>query len=250
MPAIRKLRMSRSYWKTGEYYEQPTAESLQKKAASTIKKAETKGRSMEPVIVTGRVIAKSWWGRAWCENLESYADYESRLDRGKRYLRTGAVVDLKIQKGKVSAKVQGRRATPYNIEVRISPLNEVHCQKIMAECGKKVSSLDRLLKGDFPEELKESFLGVGGLFPTPKEISFNCSCPDWAIMCKHVAAVLYGIAVRFDENPLLFFELRGIDVDRFVEVTLDNSVESMLANADVKSSRIIESEDWEKLFGV
>lgn len=69
-------------------------------------------------------------------------------------------------------------------------------------------------------------------------------------MCKHVAAVLYGIAVRFDENPLLFFELRGIDVDRFIEVTLDNSVENMLANADVKSSRIIESEDWEKLFGV
>ena len=109
-------------------------------------------------MVTGRIIAKSWWGRAWCENLEGYADYESRLDRGKRYLKTGAVVDLKIQKGKVLAKVQGRRATPYNIEVRISPLNEAHCQKIMTECGKKVSSLDRLLKGDFPEELKESFL--------------------------------------------------------------------------------------------
>ena len=242
--------MSRSYWKTGVYYEQPTTESLQKKAASTIKKAKTKGRAMEPIVVTGRIIAKSWWGRAWCENLEGYADYESRLDRGKRYLKTGAVVDLKIQKGKVLAKVQGRRATPYNIEVRISPLNEAHCQKIMTECGKKVSSLDRLLKGDFPEELKESFLGAGGLFPTPKEISFNCSCPDWALMCKHVAAVLYGIAVRFDENPLLFFELRGIDVDHFVEVTLDNSVESMLANADVKSSRIRESADWESLFWV
>ena len=242
--------MGRSYWETGTYYEQPTTESLQKKAAATIKKAKTKGKAMEPVVITGRTIAKSWWGRSWCENLERYADYESRLDRGKRYLKTGAVVDLKIQKGKVSAKVQGRRATPYNVEIRISPINESRCQAIMSECGKRVSSLDRLLKGDFPEDLKDSFFENGGLFPTPKEISFNCSCPDWALMCKHVAAVLYGIAVKFDENPLLFFELRGIDVDRFVEVTLDNSVESMLANADVVSSRVIESENLEKLFGL
>ena len=98
--------------------------------------------------------------------------------------------------------------------------------------------------------LKEVFWEEGGLFPTPKEISFNCSCPDWALMCKHVAAVLYGIAVRFDEDPLLFFLLRGIDVDRFVQVTLENSVESMLANMDVVSDRIITSDDWEKLFGV
>ncbi len=98
--------------------------------------------------------------------------------------------------------------------------------------------------------MKEIFLGTDGLFPTPREISFSCSCPDWTLMCKHVAAVLYGIAVRFDENPLLFFELRGIDVERFVQVTLENSVDSMLSNMDVKSDRIIESDDWEALFGL
>ena len=98
--------------------------------------------------------------------------------------------------------------------------------------------------------MKAVFLEKEGLFPTPAEISFNCSCPDWALMCKHVAAVLYGIAVRFDEDPLLFFLLRGIDVERFVQVTLENSVESMLANIDVQSDRIIQTNGWEELFGV
>jgi len=136
------------------------------------------------------------------------------------------------------------------VEVRISPVNEERMQRIMDACGTQIENLDLLLKGNFPEEMKEVFLEKDGLFPTPAEISFNCSCPDWALMCKHVAAVLYGIAVRFDEDPLLFFLLRGIDVDRFVQVTLENSVESMLANIDVQSDRIIQSDGWEELFGV
>ena len=201
-------------------------------------------------MIQGRTIVKSWWGQAWCDNLEKYADFESRLDRGKRYVRTGAVVDLKIQKGKVLARVQGRRKTPYKVEIRISPLSEERCQYAIQQCGRKIENLERLVNGDFPKELKEMFLGDKGLFPEPKEISFNCSCPDWALMCKHVAAVLYGIGARFDDNPLLFFELRGIDVERFIDVTLANRVESMLENVDASSERIITGGDWEKLFGV
>ncbi len=242
--------MKKSYWDTESFYEQPSEAQLKKNAGETAKKAKAKGRILHPVVVSGRRIAHSWWGSSWCENLERYADYENRLERGRRYLRTGSVVDLQIEKGQVHAKVQGRKKTPYKIDVRISPINEEHMQGIMEECGSRIEDLDRLLKGDFPEELKEIFLGTGGLFPTPREISFSCSCPDWALMCKHVAAVLYGIAVRFDEDPLLFFVLRGIDVDRFVQVTLENSVESMLMNTDVKSDRIIENEDWESLFGL
>lgn len=241
--------MSRNYWNTGDY-RQPDMAQLTGNAKRTIQKEKSKGKILEPVEVKGRTIVRSWWGQAWCDNLERYADYESRLDRGKRYVRTGAVVDLRIQKGRVQARVQGRRKTPYKIEIRISPLSEERCQQVIARCGQKIESLERLLGGDFPEELKELFLGEEGLFPQPKEISFNCSCPDWALMCKHVAAVLYGIGVRFDENPLLFFELRGIEVDRFVDVTLANRVESMLANAEQPSERIIESDGWEKLFGV
>lgn len=242
--------MSRSYWNTGESYSQPKTAQLQNNAKQTMQKEKSKGRVLEPVVIQGRSIVKSWWGQAWCENLERYADYESRLERGKRYVRTGAVVDLKIQKGKVLARVQGRRKTPYKIEVRISSLSEERCQYAIAQCNRKIENLERLMKGDFPEDLKEMFLGRQGLFPEPREISFSCSCPDWALMCKHVAAVLYGIGARFDENPLLFFELRGIDVERFVDITLANRVESMLANADTPSKRIITDESWERLFGV
>jgi len=240
----------KNYWDTESQYEQPSAEQLRKNAGNTVRKARAGGREFHPVHIMGRRIAQSWWGSAWCDNLERYADYENRLERGRRYLRTDTVLDLQIVKGKVTARVQGRKKTPYKVEIRISPVNEDRIQRIMEECGSRIDQLDRLLKGDFPQEMKDTFLGEQGLFPGPKEISFSCSCPDWALMCKHVAAVLYGIAVRFDEDPLLFFVLRGIDVERFVQVTLENSVDSMLANADVRSDRIIESTGWEELFGV
>lgn len=150
----------------------------------------------------------------------------------------------------MQARVQGRRKVPYKVEVRISPLSEERCQYAISRCGKKIENLERLLQGEFPEELKELFLGSQGLFPSPKEISFNCSCPDWALMCKHVAAVLYGIGARFDENSLLFFKLRGIEVDRFIDVALENRIDSMLKNADKPSERISSSDRWQGLFGL
>lgn len=238
------------YWDDGTDYRQPTVSKIKKNAGESKKKERAKGKVLEPVIVSGRQVVKSWWGKTWCDNLEQYADYESRLDRGKRYVRSGAVIDLKIQKGKILARVQGRRKTPYKIEIRISPLSEERCQGIISRCGTKIENLESLLLGSFPEELKELFMGEEGLFPTPKEISFGCSCPDWALLCKHVAAALYGVGVRLDENPLLFFELRGIDVERFIDVTLASKVEAMLANVDKPSDRIVDEESWLDLFGV
>lgn len=238
------------YWDDGINYSQPAVSKIKKNAGESKKKERAKGKVLQPVSVSGRQVVKNWWGKAWCDNLEQYADYESRLDRGKRYVRSGAVIDLKIQKGKILARVQGRRKAPYKVEIRISPLSEERCQEIIGRCGTKIENLESLLVGSFPEELKELFMGENGLFPTPKEISFSCSCPDWALLCKHVAAALYGVGVRLDENPLLFFELRGIDVERFIDVTLANKVESMLANVDKPSSRIVEDESWLDLFGV
>lgn len=240
--------MSR-YWDIGTY-SQPTTGELRKKVEVSRKKEAKKGNVLEPVIVQGRTIAKNWWGKAWCDNLEQYADFESRLDRGKRYVRTGAVLDLKIQKGKILARVQGTRKTPYKVEIRISPLSEEKCQHIIDKCGKKLENVEALMAGNFPEEMQELFQGKDGLFPTPREISFSCSCPDWALMCKHVAAALYGVGVRLDEQPLLFFELRGIDAGRFIDVTLANRVEQMLANADCISPRIMDDADVMGLFGV
>lgn len=238
------------YWDDSVSYSQPSVSSLKANAKSTVKKEKAKGKTLEPVVVSGRKIVENWWGRSWCENLEQYADYESRLDRGKRYVRSGAVVDLKIHYGRIQARVQGRRKTPYKVEIRISPLSEERCQKIIVQCGRRIENLEGLLTGDFPDELKELFLEEGGLFPTPREISFSCSCPDWALLCKHVAAALYGVGVRLDEDPLLFFALRGIDADRFIDVTLKNKVEQMLANVECKSSRVIAGRDIHELFGV
>lgn len=238
------------YWKDIVYYEQPKSELLKKKAKDTADREKKKGNKLEPVIVNGRQIVKSWWGKAWCDNLMQYADFSSRLERGRTYVRTGTVIDLKINKGKVTARVQGRRKTPYKVEIRISPLNEDRCQEIIEKCGNRIENVERLLAGDIPDELKDVFVGNNGLFPTPTEISLNCSCPDWALLCKHVAAVLYGIGVRFDENPMLFFTLRGVEVDRFVSVALDNRIEKMIDNAECDSDRIMDDVDLEELFGV
>ena len=237
------------YWIEGTF-RQPTAAELRKNSAASQKKAWAKGQLLEPVVISGKSIAKSWWGQAWCRNLEQYADFGSRLDRGKRYIRTGAVLDLKIQKGRIQAKVQGSRKTPYKVEIRISPLSEEKCQTILGQCGRRIENLEALAAGDFPEELKELFLGPEGLFPKPKEISFTCSCPDWALMCKHVAAALYGVGARLDTQPALFFELRGIDMDRFLDVAVANKVEAMLANAQKPSDRILGDADLASLFGV
>lgn len=238
------------YWKTEGTYSQIPVEELRRKARESAGKARKKGQELEPVIVKGNKICTSWWGQAWCANLEQYADYSSRLDRGKRYVRSGAVIDLKVQKGKIEARVQGTRKTPYKVEVRISPLTEEQCQKIIQKCGKRIENMEALIQGGIPEELKEIFTGTDGLFPTPREISFSCSCPDWALMCKHVAAVMYGIGVRVDENPFFFFELRGIDVERFIDVTLENKVEAMLEHASRPSRRIITDEDAWRIFGL
>ena len=240
--------MSR-YWEEG-FYSQPTTSELKRKSEASRVSAEKKGKRLEPVVIQGRKIAKSWWGRAWCDNLERYADYESRLDRGKRYVKTGAVIDLSITKGRIQAKVQGSRKTPYKVEIRISPLSEERCQEILQKCGKRVETLEKLLAGDFPEELKELFTQRGGLFPSSREISFSCSCPDWALMCKHVAAVLYGIGARLDENPSLFFELRGIEMGRFIDVAIANRVERMLKNAGRTSNRTMDEGDIRGLFGI
>lgn len=237
------------YW-NNEIYSQPTNSKLRENSEASREKARNKGTCLEPVVIQGKTIAKSWWGKAWCRNLEQYADYESRLDRGKRYVRAGTVLDLKIQKGKILAKVQGSRKTPYNVEILISPLSEEKCQAVIQKCGQRVQNLEALMAGNFPETLKDLFQSRDGLFPTPQEISFRCSCPDWALMCKHVAAALYGVGARLDEQPALFFELRGIDMDRFIDVALANKVEAMLANAQKPSGRILEGTDLEALFGV
>ena len=239
-------RFSDSYFPS---YSQPTTAEIQTRAEKTARQARKKGKELHPIVVSGRAITKKWWGNAWCGNLERYADYESRIDRGKRYVRSGAVVDLQIEAGHIVARVQGSRRTPYTVTVEIDPMNTERCEAIVAQCARKIENLEALLSGSFPEELKGLFTARDGLFPTPKEIHFGCTCPDWAYMCKHVAAALYGVGARLDDEPLLFFELRGIDAGRFIDTAVANRVEIMLENAKNASDRIIANRDIERLFG-
>ncbi len=233
-------------------FHQIPLEELRRKAEESAQNAKAKGKVYEPVVLQGRPrkICTTWWGDAWCRNLERYADYASRIDRGKRYVRSGAVVDLKINGGKITAKVQGSRRTPYRVDIKIDALPEERRKEIEQQAAGKISDLATLAGGAFPEELKELFFSSKGLFPTPKEIHFDCSCPDWAYMCKHIAAVMYGIGVRLDQNPFYFFQMRGLDVDKLIDKAIGNRLELMLANVDAKSSRVMEDVDLLAVFGV
>ena len=168
------------------------------------------GRKLTPIVLDGRTICRSFWGRAWCENLESYRDFEYRLPRGRSYLRSGAVLDLDVAPGRVSALVSGTNV--YEVRVTVEPLPAKHWQRIRMRCAGQVGSLIELLEGRLSDRVMRVVTDrAEGLFPKPAEIQMQCSCPDWAAMCKHVAAALYGVGGRLDTQPELLFRLRGVD---------------------------------------
>jgi len=168
------------------------------------------GRAVSPVLIAGRRIARTFWGQAWCQNLERYSDFSNRLPRGRTYVRNGSVLDLQIAPGRVRAKVSGSEI--YDVAVEISSLPKARWSSICVDCVGAIDSLVELLQGRFSKGVMERICQpTTGLFPAPKEIEFSCSCPDWASMCKHVAAVLYGVGARLDERPELLFALRKVD---------------------------------------
>ncbi len=192
-----------------------------------------KNPNVSPIVVTGRKLARTWWGIAWNSNLERYADYGNRLDRGKSYLRNGAVLDLQIQAGTVTALVQGSARAPYQVTVTVEPLKKADWDRIREACAAELSSLQALLSGKFPEALKEMLMVRGkGLFPSPREIQIRCSCPDYATLCKHAAAVLYGIGARLDEHPELFFTLRGRSMEDLVQKAVQSQVAALAGKAE------------------
>lgn len=214
-----------------------------------LEKLKKQQSNLQPVSIKGTKLASNWWGIAWNKNLESYSDYANRLPRGRSYVRHGAVLDLQITKGRILALVSGSGRKPYEIEIKIEPMSKPAWDKLITACEGKIDSLGELVEGKFPKALGTIFTDKqNGLFPTPKEIKLACSCPDWASMCKHVAAVLYGIGVRLDENPELFFTLRSIDIAQFIESTAIDMAEAMIKKANKGSARIIQDEDMGDLF--
>ena len=185
------------------------------KAERALAKLRKKGETPSGVAIDGRTIAKTFWGKAWCDNLERYSDYENRLPRGRTYVRNGSVVDLRIAPGEVTALVSG--SSLYTVKAQISPVPKSRWSAIRNDCAGAIDSLVELLQGRFSKGVMERICREGaGLFPTPKEITFTCSCPDWAAMCKHVAAVLYGIGARLDHSPDVLFVLRQVDHNELI----------------------------------
>jgi len=228
-----------------------SAAEKKEKAKKQIEKLKKKNPNLAPIVIEGKNIANTWWGKAWNKNLENYADYSNRISRGRSYVKNGAVLDLKIEAGVVKALVQGSTKKPYDIEIKIVPLSHEKWESVLSLCNHKIDNLAELIEGKFPKELEEIFTLKGqGLFPTPKEIKFGCSCYDWADMCKHVAAVLYGIGARFDEDPTLFFKLRDIDFEVLLKKTIEQKMQSLLENSNKKSERVLDDEDVFGLFGV
>lgn len=241
-----------SYYGGYGYYSQPTKAELKAKAARSIADLKKKGRELNPIELEGTKIARTWWGKAWCSNIERYADFSNRVDRGKSYVRAGCVIDLKVSKGRIEALVQGTRKKPYEVAVGIASLTDDAFAELMGDCNARADSLEALAAGDFPDELKERLLTAGGLFPSPSQIGFTCSCPDSAYLCKHIAAAIMAVAPQLDETPLLLFELRGVDTAELVKRTVAEKLDLMLSNADAPSERIMDvsDDDLTALFGV
>jgi len=242
------------YWNRFPRYI-PVAE-RRAKALSQAEKLKKKNSGLEPVVVTGRTIAASWWGKSWNKNLERYADYSNRIGRGRSYVCNGMVLDLKIEKGIIQAIVAGSHRKPYQVSIRIKALPAVTWKLLVKNAAGRIGSMQLLLAGQFPEELKELFFSKDqGLFPTPAEISFDCSCPDWASMCKHVAATLFGVGARLDSAPELFFTLRGVSINELVGQVAKKETEKLLTKEKVISKRVMKttgtgSEDIAALFGI
>ncbi len=216
------------------------------KAIHKMDKLRKKGINIQPVEIDGRKIARTFWGQSWCQHLESFSDYENLLPRGRTYVRNGSVCHLEITGGEVKAMVSGSEL--YNVKIGIKQLPEKIWRAVKERCSGKIGSLLELLQG----RLSNSVMTVvtdrqAGLFPLPSEISLDCSCPDWATMCKHVAAVLYGVGARLDEKPELLFLLRGVDHEELIET--DASAATHVIGSKRGVRHIAES-DLENLFGI
>lgn len=217
-----------------------------RKAAKEVEKLKKKGQVCQPIVLLGRSITNTFWGKAWCKNLESYSDYSNRLPRGRTYVRNGSVIDLKVAAGEITALVSG--SSIYKVKIAITKVVTNKWNKIVDECAGKIDSLIELLQGKFSKAVMEIITDPKkGLFPDPKEIKLNCSCPDWADMCKHVAAVLYGVGARLDDRPEELFMLRQAD---HVELISKAGTTSLTKTAADQSDQILADSDLSSLFGI
>lgn len=206
---------------------------------------ENQGADTSPVA-DGRTIASSFWGKSWCDNLERYSDYANRLPRGRTYVRNGSVVDLQISKSAIAAKVAGSEL--YSISISIAPVAPAKWQALANDCAGNIDSVVEVLQGRLAKGVMERVCRQGeGLFPAPTDIKLSCSCPDWADMCKHIAATLYGVGARLDEQPELLFALRGVDPN---DLIASAAADLAVPRRTVTKGKVLADDDMAALFGL
>jgi len=216
------------------------------KAAKEVQKLKKKGKDIQPIVIEGKSITDTFWGKAWCKNLEAYSDYDNRLPRGRSYVRNGSVIDLNVKKGEINALVQG--SSIYKVKISIHPITKDKWKAIVKECVGKIDSLIELLQGKFSKAVMEIITDPKkGLFPHPKDIKLNCSCPDWADMCKHVAAVLYGIGARLDKQPEELFNLRQAN---HIELISKAGTRKFTHTVSAQDDQVLSGNDLSSLFGI
>ncbi|MBI5346928.1 MAG: SWIM zinc finger family protein [Chlamydiae bacterium] len=216
-----------------------------RKAEKHLKSLGKKGKKLNPITIKGRNIANTFWGKAWCENLESYSDYENRLPRGRSYVRNGSVLDLQITQGKIKAQVMGSYL--YEIEIEIKPMTDAKWKALVKLCSGKIDSMIELLQGKFSQGVMSIITEKeGGLFPKPGEIEMDCSCPDSAGMCKHLAAVLYGVGATLDNNPEALFTLRH--VNHIDLITAVGSKETLIQKG--AGETVLKDSELSNIFGI
>ena len=212
------------------------------RALLEMRELRASGMNVQPVELKRRVIARSFWGRRWCEHLESFSDYANRLPRGRTYVRNGSVCHLEIQAGGVEARVAGTRL--YRVTVRIRKLDKPAWKAVKAACAGQIGSVLELLQGRLSDHVMDVVTDRDtGLFPKPRQIKLACDCPDWATMCKHAAAVLYGVGNRLDDRPELLFLLRGVDEAELIAADMALPVGTPTADT-------LADDDLEDIFGI
>jgi uncharacterized Zn finger protein len=232
-----------SWWR---FKRRQSAAERRAKAGRAATQLAKKGRRLSPVRIAGRTIATTFWGKAWCDNLESYSDYENRLPRGRTYVRNGSVLDLQIEAGKIKALVAG--SDLYDVNIDITPQATAGWKMLKERCAGQIGSLVELLQGKLSEGVMDLVTArEGGLFPKPKEIKIRCSCPDWAGLCKHAAAVLYGVGARLDHEPELLFKLRKVD---HLELISEAYSSAAFAESSSKGKKILAPNELSDVFGI
>jgi uncharacterized Zn finger protein len=233
----------------GDFYfftPQVSAAARRALAARQLAMLRKKGRTVTPVEIDGRTIARTFWGKAWCDNLERYSDYANRLPRGRSYVRHGSVVDLQVSPGRVTALVSG--SSLYDVTITVAAVPRARWSAMCKDCAGAIDSLVELLQGRLSTAVMTRLCQEKtGLFPSPKDLVFACSCPDWASMCKHVAAVLYGIGARLDHQPELLFTLRQVEQQ---DLIADAGAELPAKARRPASTKVLAIDDLSEMFGI